>query len=344
MKATIDDVARTAGVSIKTVSRVLNGSSQVKPATAARVRQAMQAHGYQPNVLARGLARNASDVIGVAIGHGADAQLSNPFVFQVLNGITATANRCGYQVMLVTSSPDTPLASLILAKRVAGMVFISVRTNDEHVRTLHAQGLPFVLTSHFGDDVTVPFVDLDGSKAGQMVVDHLVGLGHRRIGLLCGPRHHGNTHARRQGYELGLRRHGLPVPAELIKYGDFHEASGMALTQELLGQQLRPTAIFACSDQMALGAMHAIKSSGLAVPQQMSLVGFDDIPMARYWDPPLTTVHQDGTAKGSAAASMLLQLLQGAPNVANVLLQPELVLRQSTAPPPDEAGLRDDGI
>lgn len=335
-KATIHDVARTASVSIKTVSRVLNGSPEVKQATAAKVRQAMQAHGYQPNVLARGLARNASDVIGVAIGHGADAQLSNPFVFQVLNGITAAANQQGYQVMLVTSSPETPMASLILAKRVAGMVFISVRSDDEHVRMLHAQGLPFVLTCHFDSDAAVPFVDLDGTKAGQMVVDHLVGLGHGRIAILCGPSNHGNSHARREGYEQGLAQHDLPLDRRLIKYGDFNEASGICLTRDLLQLADAPTAIFACSDQMALGALHALRQAGLAVPQQVSVVGFDDIPMAQYWEPPLTTIRQDGTAKGTAAADMLIQLLDGKIPPKSRLLEPELMVRQSTGPVPRE--------
>lgn len=333
MKVTIDDVARAAGVSIKTVSRVLNNSSRVNPDTASRVREAMKSLNYQPNVLARGLATNSSDVIGVVIGHGADLPLSNPFLFDVLKGIGMTANKNGFQVLLVTSSREIPYAGLITARRVAGMVFMSVGMNDPNVRALSSTGLPFVLTCHFSEDVDVNFVDVDSIKGAYMATEHLLDLGHRRIGLICGPPDHASSRDRLRGYRQALEAYGVAYREELVRYGDFTEETGFRLAETLLDLDPPLTALFVNADLMAIGAMSAINHRGLRIPEDISLVGFDDISMAQYLNPPLTTVRQRGVEKGVLATEMVIKLIRKQPvSPRQVTLAPKLITRGSTGP------------
>ncbi len=332
MATTIDDVAKKAGVSIKTVSRVLNDSSKVSPKTAQKVREAMEILGYQPNVLARGLAKNTSDVIGVVIGHGGDLYLSNPYLIDVLNGVSTTALRNGYQVLLVQTLKEVPHAGLIAAKRVAGMVFMSVQVDDANVRALSSAGLPFVLTGRL-DAETANFVDVDSVKGSFIATEHLIRLGHTRIGLILGPANHTSSIDRLRGYRQALEANAIAYRANLVVSGDFSATSGYGLTQTLLAQHPAPTAIFAISDLMATGAVRAIELNGLSVPGDVSVVGFDDISTAQYLNPPLTTVRQSGIEKGVLAAKMLLHLIRKQPLARNqVLLTPELVVRESTAP------------
>ncbi|MFZ5435590.1 MAG: LacI family DNA-binding transcriptional regulator [Bacillota bacterium] len=330
---TIDDVARAAGVSAKTVSRVLNHSNLVSPDTVNKVQRAMKSLGYEPNVFARGLATNSSDVIGVVIGHGADLPLSNPFLFDVLKGIGTTANRNGFQVLLVTAPNDVPYPALIAAKRVAGMIFISVGMNDPNVRAMSSENLPSVLTCHFDPSIDVNFVDVDSVRGAYMATRHLLDLGHRRIGLVCGPHDHASSRDRLAGYKKALEEHGVAYSHDLVKYGDFTEESGFQLVQGFFDQQPPITGIFLASDLMAIGAMRAIRMHGLRIPESFSVVGFDDISVAQYIDPPLTTVRQRGVDKGVLATEMLVKLIRKEPvSRRQVVLPPELVVRGSTGP------------
>lgn len=330
---TIDDVARAAGVSAKTVSRVLNRSSLVSPDTANKVRRAMKVLGYEPNVFARGLATSSSDVIGLVIGHGADLPLSNPFLFDVLKGIGITANRNGFQVLLVTAPDDVPYPALVAAKRVAGMIFISVGMNDPNVRAMCSQNLPSVLTCHFDPNIEVNFVDVDSVRGAHMATRHLLDLGHRRIGLVCGPHDHASSRDRLAGYKKALEEYGVAYSHDLVRYGDFTEESGFQLVQGFFDQQPPITGAFLASDLMAIGAMRAIRMHGLKIPECFSVVGFDDISVAQYIDPPLTTVRQRGVDKGVLATEMLIRLIRKEPvSRRQVVLPPELVVRGSTGP------------
>jgi LacI family repressor for deo operon, udp, cdd, tsx, nupC, and nupG len=324
------DVAEMAGVSTATVSRSLANSARISAATKARVAAAMTALGYTPNAVAASLRRKQTHSIIVTV-----PDISDAFFSVLLRGVEEEAHNAGYSVLIGNTYNDPrreeAYASQIMARRADGLILVTGRL--PRFGGIPGGSLPpIVAVSASIPKVRIPTVRIDDFAAAQGAVEYLIGLGHRRIGYIGGPPQHVHTRDRYAGYLAALRAHELPVRSDLAAYGDFSIASGQAAAAPLLGLASAPSAILCISDEMAIGAINAAKARGIKVPQQLSIMGFDNSPFAETYDPPLSTVHQPFDSIGRNAMSLLLQLLQGKASVPETIILPtRLIERGSTA-------------
>lgn len=331
--ATIHDVARRAGVSATTVSHVINSTRPVSNELRGRVVVAMDELGFQPNALARSLRRKQSHTIGLVV-----PDTANPFFAEMARGIEDTAYAAGHTVILCNSDGETARESLylelLLKRQVDGIVLVSAGESIEVSRTLLERALPIVMVDRELPGVALDCVFTDQIAGGRMATDHLLGLGHTRIGCITGPTGLAPSEGRAAGYMASLHNAGRTVDPALIVCGDFHDNSGYANAMTLLAQAERPSALFACNDLMAIGAMAAARALHIAIPGDLSIVGYDDIGLAAYMNPPLTTVAQPKYELGRVAAQMLLErTADHSLPPRRVLLRSSLVVRESTAPP-----------
>lgn len=327
-KPVMADVARLAGVSHQTVSRVINGSASIRPATKARVEQAIEELGYRPNTAARALVTRRSGIIGIV---GTNSALYGPSSIQ--RSVQEAARAAGYFSSLV------PLAEVTLESlrdaldhlaRQSVEAIVMIAAQEDALAVVHSAdaGLPLVVVEGdlSGRGLSVGVDQIDGAR---QATDHLIGLGHRAIEHVAGPLNWTEAKGRCTGYEEAMRAAGLTPrpPAE----GDWTPARGYEIGREL-ARKGDATAVFVANDQMAIGVLHAFAEAGLSVPGDISVVGFDDIPEAGYLNPALTTIRQDFQAIGRRAIDLVMATLEG--SSANVpLLPPELIVRASTAPP-----------
>lgn len=331
MSPTIRDVARRAGVGVATVSRVLNNSGYARPGTRERVLQAAAELGFVPSQLARGLVRRLSGTIGLVI-----PDITNPFFPAITRGVEDNASEAGYTVFLCNTDNDPTQEAQDVQKlrerRVDGLIFVGTTDRRELVERLLPDKLPVVVTDRQVDHPDIDSVLVDNVGGARAACMHLTDLGHTRIAHAAGDRLARTGQDRCCGYRLALEQAGLPYDPGLVGWGDFTFASGYSLAQSLLGRSPRPTAIFAANDQMAFGVMRAAEDAGLRVPEQLSIVGFDDIQMAGVIRPGLTTVRQPAYEMGRLAMSMLLERIRGkAPDRGRRhLFEPELILRGTT--------------
>lgn len=324
-------------MSRKTVSRVVNGAENVSRETIERVQGAIARLGYLPNASAQSLASGQSRCIGIVIGHGADFAFTNPLLGEVLRGVGQSVSARNYQLMVLTQDGRDTAQHLVRHHQVDGLVFMSVSLDDAVIASLRDTGFPIVLTCKHTDP-GISFVDVDNRKGALLATQHLLGLGHRRIAFINGPMDHGSCRDRLAGYRDALHGAGVPFDEAIVAEGDFSEQSGFRKAYAVLERGSRPTAIFAASDLMAIGALRAVHEEKLRVPEDISVVGFDGVPISRYLNPPLTTVWQAAGEKGKLAADMLLQRLEGTRvQTERILLEPELVVRGTTAAPPARA-------
>lgn len=305
--ATIRDVAKTAGVSIATVSRVFNGNTAVSEDTALQVWAAASALDYWPNGAARSLTTSRSNTLGVLL-----PDLFGDFFSEVIRGIDQLAKREKYQTLVSgshASVEDVLTATRAMRGRIDGLVMMAPDSITVESVTRIRRRLPVVLISPpFAVDgcSSVSVASFSGARAA---VAHLVGLGHREIAMVAGPVGNVDAEERLRGYRRGLAEAGISPRDELVVQGDFRESSGYAAAAALLDRRPRPTAVFAANDCMAIGLMSALGNAGLSVPQDMAVVGFDNITMAQYMRPPLTTVHVDAYALGQKAVRLMLDAL-----------------------------------
>jgi LacI family transcriptional regulator len=331
---TIYEVAREAGVSTATVSRVINDRRHVREATRQRVEEAMDRLGYVANRQARGLAGGRSRVIGLLVH-----ELGTSYFTQIIRGIDEAVAGIGYDLMLYTShsrqEAEARHAAEMARGPVDGVIFVFAVDPSQYVDTLRRQGMPFVLLDHSQDLPGVTFIAAANRSGAREAIDHLIDLGHRRIGFITGKPGVNSTRERLAGYRDALRAADIEFDGALVLSGDFLEAQGYAATQKLLALEPRPTAIFTSADTAAFGAIKAIRDAGLSVPRDISVVGFDDIPEATLVMPPLTTVHQPLLEMGATAVGHL-QRLMDEPDATpcRTELQTELVVRESSGPPP----------
>lgn len=332
---TIRDVAARAGVSHQTVSRVINDSPRVAEATRERVLSAIRDLSYVPSPMARGLISNQTRSIGVV----AD-DISDHFFARVVAGAEAEARRRGYYLMIGSVEADdaeTGYLRLMLERRVEGLILArpSVPLTPDDLQAARSAGVPLV-TVGSTDGLGVPVVDVDNRQGGYDATRYLLQQGHRRIATIVGPRRWPSAIARFDGYRLALREAAVAEDSELVEPASgWGLESGQAAAASLLGCGADFTAVFAHSDLIALGAIRELRDAGLHVPEDVSVVGYDDLPVARYLEPALTTVHQPMREVGARAAGLVLDQIAGgaAPAPEDHLLPAVLVPRQSVRPP-----------
>jgi LacI family repressor for deo operon, udp, cdd, tsx, nupC, and nupG len=333
--ANIRDVAREAGVSIATVSRVLSRSPLVNAATRTAVEAAVRALGYTPNAAAKSLRTLRSGKLLVTV-----PDIANPFFALILQGIEAAALRAGYSVLLGDTQHDDDREqryALMLQRREAdGLIFLGHKLPKAAatlVKSMAGGTAPVVNGCEFSPSLGVPSVHIDNAKASFEAVDHLCQLGHRRIGVVTGPLVSPLSRDRLKGAMARANREKARV-ALTVAGGDFSIESGIAAGEQLLAGVKAPTGIFCFNDEMAIGVLHAARQRSLRVPDDLSVVGFDDIRFAQYVEPPLTTVHQPMRELGEATVRLLLDILRGnVKDAVSVTLPHALIVRGSTAPP-----------
>ncbi len=311
--ATIRDVAERAGVSVSTVSHVINGTRRVSRETQERVQAAMTALHYQPNRLARSLRSRRTQTLGVLLPNSA-----NPFFAQVLLGIEAAGYDHGYNVILgnANDDPRRELAYLdiLLSKQVDGVVLVSTGAYGAALDFLMAHDAPVVMVDRSPgeayDSFQIDTVFVENTRGGVLATEYLLRLGHRAIGCISGPSLLTSSAERVIGYRQALIEAGVGVDETLIVAGDFQHESGYRACRELLARPSPPTALFVCNDLMAVGALCAAHEAGLRVPEDISIVGFDDIPLASFSVPRLTTVAQPARQLGARAVALLVSRLK----------------------------------
>jgi LacI family transcriptional regulator len=331
---TLEEIAKLAGVSRSTVSRVVNDHPNVRAGVRERVWEVIHEAGYQPHAAARSLVTRRSRIVGVIIPEAVTTLFTDPFFSHLLCGVTQTCNSKRYHLML--SLFNDPAGQKEMYRRVVrsghldGVVVASTRVDDPLIARLLDDGVPFVMVGRHPDE-RVHYVDIDNVAAARMAVEHLIRQGHRRIATITGPLNMTGGEDRLAGYRQALEAYRLPVDDDLIVEGDFTEASAMAAARRLLS--LSVTAIFAASDIMAVGALKVLREADARVPQDVALVGFDDVPLASAVEPALTTVRQPIEQMGSMAADLLLNLLENPPDeqapAHKIILPSKLVVRGS---------------
>jgi LacI family transcriptional regulator len=332
---TIKDVARNSGVSIKTVSRVVNNQAEVSPETRQKVQQTISQLGYQPNMTARNLVIGQSNTVGVIIPNSADYVFLHPFFNEVLRGIAEVLSENHFNLLLHLAHDDAPYARLYSQRKVDGLILMSIPIGDPNIQGLEESGAPCVCTCRISEtNNSTNWVDADFAGGVEQAMEHLISLGHRRIALLAGTMNLVSVRLRVLGYQNALRKHGLPVEDGYILDGEFTSESGHVLAAKAMKHPNPPSALICGDDMMAFGAIQALKELGYGVPEDVSVIGFDDISLARFSSPPLTTIRQDTYQKGRMAAESLLAFMRDKHNAPpqQILLDTFLITRNSSAP------------
>jgi LacI family xylobiose transport system transcriptional regulator len=330
-RATIATIAREAGVSVPTVSRVLNGRADVAAATRARVEALIDEHGYRR----RGAnAATPSPVIDVVFH-----ELDGAWAVEVMKGVTRVARQEGLMVNLTESAPRTVpeqgWVDALLARRPTGVILVVFDLTARQQAQLAARGIPFAVLDPAGEPAEgVPAIGSANWNGGMAAAQHLLALGHRRIGVISGPPSLLCSRARLDGYRAAMDMAGIPFDPALVRSGDFHVEGGYENGLALLRLPEPPSAVFAGSDLQAVGLYEAARELGIRIPADLSVVGYDDLPVARWVGPPLTTIHQPLAEMAEMAARMVITMSRGDEPVTRRLdLATSLVIRQSTAPP-----------
>jgi LacI family transcriptional regulator len=332
---TLKDLAAELGLSVTTISRALAGYDDVAEATRLRVLQAAEEMGYVPDVTARRLQKGRTDTLGVVIPTFGP-RFSDPFFSELLAGIGNEAARHNYDLLVSTRPPDTAQEQdayrrMAAGRRVDGLLVVRTRVQDWRISYLSALRFPFVAFGRSDLDVDYAYVDADGARGMELVTQHLIDQGHRHLAYIAAPKGLMFSDHRQAGFESALEGNGLSLRPDCVAVGDLTEAGGFEAMKALLGLSARPTAIVACNDLMAIGAISAAQRHGLQVGRDVAITGFDDIPLAEHCHPPLTTVRQPIYEIACRVCRMLVGLIRGEPLAdRHVLLQPELVVRDSS--------------
>jgi LacI family transcriptional regulator len=329
--ATMKQVAERAQVSVSSVSHVLNDTRFVSPAARARIEQAMHDLSYVPSAVARSLKHNVTRTLGIISPNN-----TNPYFAEVIRSIEDRCFAADYNVVLCNSDDDPCKQSVylrvLMEKRVDGLIVISSGDSDDLAVLLSRLTIPLVLVDRGAESVDCDIVSTDHQLSGYMATRHLLDLGHQQIACIAGPQYLPPSSQRIAGWQQALAEAGLDA-VNLI-CSNFTSHGGYEAMKRLLQQNPRPTAVFACNDLMAIGALCAAHEAGLNVPQQLSIIGLDDIELAAFMSPPLTTIAQPKQQIGEQAVEMLFERLNTQRNVPRkIALAPELRLRASTARP-----------
>jgi LacI family transcriptional regulator len=332
---TLKDLASELGLSITTVSRALAGYDDVAESTRQRVLEAAREKGYVPDITARRLQKGRTDTIGLVIPTSGP-RFSDPYFSELLAGIGNEAARHKYDLLVSTCAPDTQEEDVAYRHKVEGRLvdgFLVVRTRikDRRIQYLSSIDFPFVAFGRSDLDLDFPYLDEDGFQGMELVTEYLIGLGHRLIACIAPPPDLMFSRYRHAGIEATLQRNGLSLAQDYCIHSDLTQQGGFLAMSQLLDLSPVPTAVIACNDLMALGAISAAQARGLVVGRDIAITGFDNIPLAEHSHPPMTTVHQPIYAIGRQICRMLIQLIQGEELAErHVLLQPELIVRESS--------------
>jgi len=329
MPISIKDIARVANVSYSTVSRALADSPRVKPATRARIQRFAREMGYTPSAAARSLVTQRTMTIGIVA-----TTMTDMFQAEVIQAIEHAALGCGYSVILTQSGfgSERELAEIqaLRERRVDGIILISVRIGGVYAAILQGTNIPLVFINSCQTDYGRS-VRVDSLRGGREAVNHLLNLGHRRIGYITGPEEDWDNLARQEGYRVALEARGISVDPALIVQGDCRPGGGIRAMQQLLSLPEPPTGVFCYNDATALGVLRFLYSVGMRVPEDLSIIGFDNTDLSTYFEPPLTTIAQPTHELGQKAVEVVLAMLRGEDIGEAHLLPCELVVRQSTA-------------
>lgn len=312
MKPTLNDMATILNLSKSTVSRALSGDPRIAESTRARVSSLATQIGYRPNSVAQCLATRRTNTIGLAVPH-APRSFSDPFYLEFLGAVGDAAMKSGYSLFLSAAASDgagryTSHVELADSTRVDGMILTEPAAGDERAESLKRAGVPFVFLG-MASDPDVSWVSGDNAGGAAQAVSYLAGLGHTHIACITGPDDQTASRARFDGYRTALGDAGLALDRNIIADGSFTQAGGYEAMKSILASGRAPSAVFACNDVMALGAMRALREAGLAIPGDVSVVGFDGIALGEYVDPPLATVRQPIAELGQAAVHVLIEAM-----------------------------------
>jgi LacI family transcriptional regulator len=329
LATTIRDVAREAGVSVTTVSRVLNDSGPVKSETRQRIRDVARRLHFTPNTTARNLSTRRTNTIGVLL-----PDVYGEFFSEVIRGIDQTARQHGFHV-LISGAHNEPaeVAAAVSAMRgrVDGLILMASGLDAMTLARNLSERIPAVLINADHDSSHFDTINIDNFGGAKAMTVHLLALGHREIRMISGPARNRDAAERERGFRAALQAAGITTSGDCVVAGGFTEASGYRATEQLLASEIRPTAIFAANDSMAVGALSAVRKHGLSVPEDIAIVGFDDVPIAEYVSPPLTTVKVFIAKLGSVAAERLVACIRASNGQERTQeIQPtELIVRGS---------------
>lgn len=333
MKLTIKEIAKMAGVSPGTVSKVINNTGSIGAKTKEKIHAIINETGYQPSFSAKSLATKRSNLIAMIYAGEINADFNHPFFNEVINSFKKIVGRLGYDILVFSNEKFKQGTEDYLARckhfQVDGCIVIAGDHIEEAIYKLDQSDIPCV-----GIDIQLSgprssFVTTDNYKVGAKVVEHLYLQSIKDIAFIGGPDDSAITNIRQEGFVKTMTQLGIPINQEWIRYGDYFEESGYLVMKSLLKEPYLPQAVFAASDMMALGALRALREEGIHVPQQMKIIGCDDIEACRYSSPSLTTVRQDKEKVGRLAATMLHDLIEGVTEPRSILVDPELIIRES---------------
>ena len=327
----LEQIAKLSGVSRSTVSRVINNDPNVSEVTREKVLQVVKRVNYTPNAAARGLAAGRTHVLGLVIPMGVSALFTDPYFPILIQGVSAACNAREYSVMLWLAEPEYErrmIRQIMYSGLVDGVIVSSMLMNDQLVQALAGGELPFMLVGRHPTDTRVSYVDSDNVGGAREAVTHLLRLGRMRVATITGPQNMIAGADRLHGYLLALRDRNLLSDPDWIVEGDFTETGGYRAMQQLLPR--RPDAVFVASDMIAVGAMRTLREAGLRIPEDVALVGFDDLPPAARTEPALTTVRQPTYRLGTTTVDALLDLIDHPDSFPRrIVLPTELVVRAS---------------
>lgn len=330
--ATINDVADEAGVSVATVSHVINDTRYVSEELTERVQEAMEELGYHPNALARSLKTEKTQTIGLIA-----SDISNPFFSTLLRGVEDQALEKDHSLIVCntdeTLKKEKLYVDVLTQKKTDGLIVAPTGKSDENLLSLKERGVPLVFVDRKLDNFGAPAVLSDNIGGAKSATRHLINLGHRRIGIILGLEKVNTSRERLKGYEKAMNEAGIEIKPELIKEGYSQIAGGAEAANELLSLNPPPTAIFSANNLMTIGAMQGIQGAGLSCPEDVSLVGFDDFEWASTFKPRLSTVAQSPYEIGSKSIELLFKRMEGdAIKEKEIRMQTELKIRESTQP------------
>ncbi len=338
MPVTLKDIAERVGKSVPTVSRALGNYEDISPETRAEVQRVAREMGYEPSATALNLKTRRTNTISLILPAHAQLRFSDPFFSAFLTGVVETAAARSVQLSVSADLGDDVRSAYLMqirSRRTDGFIVMRTQRHDSRIDLLREQEVPFVAFGRVEGDNDFCYVDEDGTDGIRQVVDHLAGLGHRRLGYISEPTHLTKSYHRFVGFQQGLEANNLPFDPALVIEANFRQASGRQSALRLLDMERPPTAIVCANDLLALGALNEAQSRGLAVGRDISITGFDDILLAEYTHPALTTVHQAAPELGGKVADMLLKLINKETlEQRQVIVRPTLVVRASSGPAP----------